>query len=91
MFGPCYAVLSFPSSFSIISTSKRESWLLYLNCLPDVVWLSMFFVSSLPHGKLGWSAVYGCGISCSYSFLAWSMLYTACVHVHKSRQSMDLL
>ena len=26
-----------PSSFAIILTGKRESWLLYFNCLPDVL------------------------------------------------------
>ena len=90
MFGPCYAVLSFLSSFSIISISKTEDWLLYFNCLPVIVLLLLFCVSSLPCGKLGWSAVCGCGISCLYSFSAWSVLYTAKVHVGKSHQSMDL-
>ena len=28
-----------PSSFATILIGKREDWLLYLNCLPDVLWL----------------------------------------------------
>ena len=40
------SVLVMLSSFSIISTSKRESWLLYFNCLPAIVWL-LIIVSRL--------------------------------------------
>ena len=36
-----YAVLSVLSSFAIICWG-RESWLLYFNCLPDIMWLLVF-------------------------------------------------
>ena len=58
-----------PSSFTFILMGKRElPRLLYCNCLPDVLLLLCF---ALPHGGVGWSAVYmfDCGISRSYSLV----------------------
>ena len=48
------------AGFTIILMGKRESWLLYFNCLPDVLWLLVF--CAFPHGAMGWSAVCDCGI-----------------------------
>ena len=33
----CYAVLSAFSSFATVLVGSRESWLLYFDCLPDVL------------------------------------------------------
>ena len=33
MFGPCFVVYYLVSSLAIISLGKKESWLLYFNCL----------------------------------------------------------
>ena len=63
MVGPCFVVYYLVSSFTIISLGKKESWLLYFNCL-----LMTFECSvSLPGGALGWSTVCDCDISLLYS------------------------
>ena len=56
----CFTVLSVLSSFAIISLRKKQ--LVALLCLHAVVWLSLFCAS-----LVGWSAVFDCGISWSYS------------------------
>ena len=45
---------------------NNESWLLYFNCLPDVLGLSVFCGPSTR--CVGWSAVSDCDISWSFSF-----------------------
>ena len=61
MVGPCFAVHYLVSNFAIISLRKKDSWLLYFNCL------LMSFDSqcsvSLPHGPVGWSTVCECSVS----------------------------
>ena len=52
----------------IISLEKRESWLIYFYCLFDFMFLS------LPHSAVGWSAVYGCGMSWSYKVILLSSM-----------------
>ena len=61
MVGPCFAVHYLVSYIAIISLRKKDSWLLYFNCL-----LMSFDIQcsvSLPHGAVGWSTVCDCGIS----------------------------
>ena len=41
-----YAIICVLSSFANILMRKRESWLLYFNCIPDVVPLLLACVSS---------------------------------------------
>ena len=61
MLGPCFVVLCVLSGFAIILLKKRE-----LVCFTLIMeWLSCSL--SLPHGALGWFAVYDCGIAWSYS------------------------
>ena len=58
-----------PSSFTFILMGKIElPRLLYCNCLPDVL---LLLCIALPHGGVGWSAVYmcDCGISRFYSLV----------------------
>ena len=47
MFGPCFffynEVVSVFSSFEVI---LQDSWLLYFNCLPTVLWLLVYCVFS---------------------------------------------
>ena len=61
MVGPCFAVHYLVSNFAIISLRKKDSRLLYSNCL------LMSFDSqcsvSLPHGAVGRSPVCDCGVS----------------------------
>ena len=58
----CYA-LHYCLSLLQSSGRRRNSWLLYLNCLlasaVDCLWCSV----SLSHGVVGWAAVCNCGIS----------------------------
>ena len=46
LFSLCCAVLCIVSSFATILLEKRESGLLCVNCLLDVMWLLVFCVSS---------------------------------------------
>ena len=41
MFGPCFYIQLCPFSYAIILMGKRQSWLLYLNYLPGVLWRSV--------------------------------------------------
>ena len=57
----CFAVHYLVSSFAIHSLAKKDSWLLYFNCL-----LRSFDSQcsvSLPHGAVGWSTVCDCDVS----------------------------
>ena len=44
--GPCFVMHYFSVISSLQSSWGRESWLLYFNCLPDVLWLLVFCGSS---------------------------------------------
>ena len=44
-----------------------ESWLIYFNCLNDVLWLLVLCYLCLPRGAFVWPAMCDCGISWSYS------------------------
>ena len=44
-----------------------ESWLIYFNCLNDVLWLLVLCYFCLPRSALVWPAMFDCGISWSYS------------------------
>ena len=44
-----------------------ESWLLYFNCLNDVLWLLVLNYLCLPRSAFVWPAMLDCGISWSYS------------------------
>ena len=50
-----------------LSRWGRESWLRFFNCPLGIMWLLMFCVSLAVHCAEGWSAVYDCGISWTYS------------------------
>ena len=50
----CCALLCVLSSFAIISMEKRE--------LVACLCLSSWCLIDLPHGAVGWSAMYDCGI-----------------------------
>ena len=56
-----YALLCVHSSFVSIFTRKRVSFFAFIVLL-DALLLYMFCVT-LPHGAVGWSAVYDCGMS----------------------------
>ena len=47
-----FVVLGVQSSLSVISLRKRESWLLYFNCISADFWLLLFCVSSLQSCEL---------------------------------------
>ena len=57
VFGP-YFIMHYLVSFLALQSSSRgrDSWFLYFNCLPGVMRLLVFFVSS--SSTLGWSAVF---------------------------------
>ena len=44
-----------------------ESWLVYFNCLTDVLWLFVLCYLCLPRSAFIWPAMCDCGISWSYS------------------------
>ena len=44
-----------------------ESWLIYFNCLNDVLWLLVLCYLCLPRSAFVWLAMCDCGISWSYS------------------------
>ena len=45
VFGPCFFPVLCPSS-AAITCMGNESWLLYFNCVPEVLWLLVFCRSS---------------------------------------------
>ena len=49
------------SSLAIISLGKKESWLLYLNCL--LMPFDSLCSLSLPQDSMDWSTVCECGVS----------------------------
>ena len=66
----CIVVLTVLSYFAIILLRKRELAALHkLNCcLLSVLLSSICYCSvSVPNGVMGWSVVFDCGISMSYS------------------------
>ena len=58
MFGPCSIMQYILISFAIISLLKIKR-LLYVKCIPAVMWLLVVCFSS--HGAVGWWAVYDNG------------------------------
>ena len=54
-------------SFNTKAYRWGESWLIYFNCLNDVLWLLVLCYLCLPRGALVWSSMCNCGISWSYS------------------------
>ena len=61
MVGPCYVVHKLVSRFAIISLEKKESWLLYFNCL--LMSFDNLCSVSLPRAAVIWSKVCNCGVS----------------------------
>ena len=61
MVGPCFAVHYLVSNFAIISLRKKNSRLLYFNCL--LMSIDSQCSVSLPHGAVGWSTMSDCGVS----------------------------
>ena len=79
LFGLCFD-MQYTVSFLVLQTCSfgRESWWLYF------IFLMSFDCScsvALPHGAMGWSALFGCGISCPY--LPTFFLYGGSVVVDK--------
>ena len=64
-----YVVPQYLVSFLGLQSSwrERDGWLLYFNCVSDVMWLLVFCGMALPHGAMGWSAVCYCGYFLSYT------------------------
>ena len=58
--GPCFVVHYLVSCFAIICLWKKDSWLLYFNCLLNA--FDSYCYVSLPHGAVGWYAVCDCGV-----------------------------
>ena len=75
MFGLCF-VFQYFVFFQVLQLSHwgRESWLLYFYYIVNVMSLLSFF--DFPHSAMGWSVVYDCDISWSYS-----LTFDCCFHM----------
>ena len=60
MVGSCFVVHYLVSIFAIISLGKKDSWLLYYNCI--LISFDSYCYVSLPHGAVGLSTVCDCGV-----------------------------
>ena len=69
----CYALLFVHYRFAIILKRKRKLAPLLLSPYRCIVTLKCSL--ALPHGAVGWSAVFDCGISWLYSFTFLSMIF----------------
>ena len=70
-----------------------ESWLIYFNCLNDVLWLLVLYYLSLPRSAFVWPAMCDCGIPWSYSltFVAFGQALHQANGLENSMQKVTLL